>query len=57
MDQYRRYPPLFVALGTGFCGSLTTFSTWMFDVFSAFAQLGATSPNRFSGVSKFSPRQ
>lgn len=50
IEQYCRYPPLFVALGTGFCGSLTTFSSWMFDVFAAFAQLGAPSPNRFSGV-------
>lgn len=42
-------------LGTGFCGSLTTFSSWMHDVFVAFAQLdaGVYSPNRFSGVRRF----
>lgn len=30
------YPPLFVMLGTGFCGSVTTFSTWVLDVFLAY---------------------
>jgi fluoride ion exporter CrcB/FEX len=31
------FPPLFVGLTTGFCGSMTTFSTWIFDVWQAFA--------------------
>lgn len=44
------YPPLFVMLGTGFCGSLTTFSTWMTDVFIAFANIDTPSLGRFSGV-------
>jgi len=30
-----RYTPLYVALTTGFCGSLTTFSSWQYDVFSS----------------------
>ncbi|KAF9075724.1 CrcB-like protein-domain-containing protein [Rhodocollybia butyracea] len=29
------YPPLYTALTTGFCGSLTTFSSWQLDVFSS----------------------
>ncbi|KAJ4478182.1 CrcB-like protein-domain-containing protein [Lentinula aciculospora] len=29
------YPPLYTALTTGFCGSLTTFSSWQLDVFNS----------------------
>jgi len=29
------YTPLYVALTTGFCGSLTTFSSWQYDMFSS----------------------
>ncbi|KAF8621606.1 hypothetical protein AX15_007626 [Amanita polypyramis BW_CC] len=29
------YSPLYTALTTGFCGSLTTFSSWQFDVWNA----------------------
>ncbi|EJD54550.1 hypothetical protein AURDEDRAFT_133003 [Auricularia subglabra TFB-10046 SS5] len=31
------YPPMYTALTTGFCGSLTTFSSWQVDVFLAWA--------------------
>ncbi|KAF9464491.1 CrcB-like protein-domain-containing protein [Collybia nuda] len=31
----RFYPPLYTAITTGFCGSLTTFSGWELDVFEA----------------------
>ncbi|KAF8591604.1 hypothetical protein K439DRAFT_1326892 [Ramaria rubella] len=31
------YGPLYTAITTGFCGSLTTFSSWQLDVFSAWA--------------------
>ncbi|KZV99289.1 hypothetical protein EXIGLDRAFT_668704 [Exidia glandulosa HHB12029] len=31
------YPPLYTALTTGFCGSLTTFSGWQLDAFLAWA--------------------
>ncbi|EJU06029.1 hypothetical protein DACRYDRAFT_73278 [Dacryopinax primogenitus] len=31
------HPPLYTAIATGFCGSLTTFSSWMLDVFLAFS--------------------
>ena len=31
------YPPLYVAITTGFCGSVTTFSTWVLQVFLAFS--------------------
>lgn len=30
------YAPAFVMLGTGFCGSLTTFSSWILQVFQAY---------------------
>lgn len=30
------YPPLFIMLGTGFCGSVTTFSSWILQVFQAY---------------------
>lgn len=29
------YPPLYTALTTGFCGSLTTFSGWQLDIFGS----------------------
>ncbi|KAM0746163.1 hypothetical protein T439DRAFT_329906 [Meredithblackwellia eburnea MCA 4105] len=45
----KRYVPLFVAAGTGFCGSLTTFSSWMVEVFEAFANLTTDSTSRFTG--------
>ncbi|CAE6400948.1 unnamed protein product [Rhizoctonia solani] len=31
------YPPLYTAITTGFCGSLTTFSSWQLDVFQAWS--------------------
>lgn len=31
------YPPLFIALSTGYCGSVTTFSTWILQVFQAYS--------------------
>ncbi|TFK43473.1 CrcB-like protein-domain-containing protein [Crucibulum laeve] len=33
------YGPLYTALTTGFCGSLTTFSSWQFDVFSSWINI------------------
>lgn len=36
IDGPSRYPPAYIAVGTGFCGSLTTFSSWMLHVFQAF---------------------
>ncbi|KZT36852.1 hypothetical protein SISSUDRAFT_988521 [Sistotremastrum suecicum HHB10207 ss-3] len=34
------YGPLYTAITTGFCGSVTTFSSWQIDVFSAWANTG-----------------
>ncbi|KAJ1308790.1 hypothetical protein OPQ81_004480 [Rhizoctonia solani] len=34
------YPPLYTAITTGFCGSLTTFSSWHLDVFQAWSNAG-----------------
>ncbi|CBQ72228.1 conserved hypothetical protein [Sporisorium reilianum SRZ2] len=31
-----RYPPAYIMITTGLCGSITTFSRWMLDVFRAF---------------------
>lgn len=31
-----RYTPLYIGLATGYCGSVTTFSSWMLQVFQAF---------------------
>ncbi|KAG5638197.1 hypothetical protein H0H81_001294 [Sphagnurus paluster] len=36
----RFYPPLYTALTTGFCGSLTTFSGWQLDVFNSWVDAG-----------------
>ncbi|GAC92574.1 hypothetical protein PHSY_000128 [Pseudozyma hubeiensis SY62] len=35
-----RYPPAYVMITTGLCGSITTFSKWMLDVFRAFGDQG-----------------
>ncbi|GAA5841363.1 hypothetical protein JCM3766R1_005045 [Sporobolomyces carnicolor] len=44
------FPPLFAMLGTGFCGSLTTWSTMANDTFAAFANLDQPKgTSRFSG--------
>lgn len=32
----RTYPPAYIMITTGLCGSITTFSKWMLDVFRAF---------------------
>lgn len=47
-----RYPPLFAAIGTGSCGSLTTFSSFIYEVFLEFANDGRPSAGRFEGVSR-----
>ncbi|PWN37433.1 uncharacterized protein FA14DRAFT_110076, partial [Meira miltonrushii] len=35
-DLEKWYPPAFIAIGTGFCGSVTTFSSWILHVFQAY---------------------
>ncbi|GAA5986841.1 hypothetical protein JCM5350_005259 [Sporobolomyces pararoseus] len=45
------FPPLFTMLGTGFCGSLTTWSTMANDTFVAFANLDQPAgTSRFTGI-------
>ncbi|GAA6050628.1 hypothetical protein JCM3770_001496 [Rhodotorula araucariae] len=49
-DIERIFPPLFVMCGTGFCGSLTTWSSMSSDVFGAFANLDQPAgTSRFAG--------
>lgn len=31
------YPPLYIMIGTGYCGSVTTFSSWILQVFQAYS--------------------
>lgn len=38
LDQF--YTPLHTALATGFCGSVTTFSSWQLDIFNAWINAG-----------------
>ncbi|SCV73777.1 BQ2448_6207 [Microbotryum intermedium] len=48
-DLEHAYMPWFSAVGAGFCGSLTTFSSWMFYVFAEFSNLNSPSSGRFHG--------
>ncbi|GAA6064494.1 hypothetical protein JCM10212_002382 [Sporobolomyces blumeae] len=44
------FPPLFVMIGTGFCGSMTTWSSMANDTFVGFANLGQpVGTSRFAG--------
>ncbi|KAJ3171376.1 hypothetical protein HDU87_008334 [Geranomyces variabilis] len=36
----KRYHPIYVAIATGLCGSITTFSTWSLDTFLALSSTG-----------------
>jgi fluoride ion exporter CrcB/FEX len=44
------FPPLYVGLTTGFCGSMTTFSTWVFQMWQAFANDLGTNHHGFHNV-------
>ncbi|KAJ6539956.1 hypothetical protein B0H10DRAFT_2170618 [Mycena sp. CBHHK59/15] len=46
----RYYPPAYTALVTGFCGSLTTFSSWQLDVFKSWVNIDG---DHRSGLSDF----
>lgn len=49
---HRSFPPFFVLLGTGYCGSVTTWSTMSNDIFTAYANLSEPAgTSRFTGVS------
>ncbi|KAJ3172218.1 hypothetical protein HDU88_007036 [Geranomyces variabilis] len=37
----KRYHPIYVAIATGLCGSITTFSTWSLDTFLALSSTGS----------------
>ncbi|PVF96339.1 hypothetical protein CPB86DRAFT_762360 [Serendipita vermifera] len=41
------YPPLYLGITTGFCGSLTTFSGWQRDVFTAWAGIALPGMSRW----------
>ena len=45
------YPHLYVGITTGFCGSTTTFSAWMAQIFEAFAQIDSPPHGGFYNVS------
>lgn len=46
----RVFPPFFVLLGTGYCGSVTTWSTMSNDIFTAYANLSESAgTSRFTG--------
>ena len=47
----RSYGPLYTALTTGFCGSLTTFSGWQLDVFESWINGTASDRDWFRDVS------
>ncbi|TEB35659.1 hypothetical protein FA13DRAFT_1753220 [Coprinellus micaceus] len=42
------YGPFYTALTTGFCGSLTTFSGWQFDIFNSWINAGNVHRNGLS---------
>ncbi|EJD01122.1 uncharacterized protein FOMMEDRAFT_158255 [Fomitiporia mediterranea MF3/22] len=44
------YGPLYTAIATGFCGSLTTFSSWQLDVFLSWANSGHARRDWFRDV-------
>ncbi|KAL5530691.1 hypothetical protein ACEPAF_6949 [Sanghuangporus sanghuang] len=44
------YGPLYTAITTGFCGSLTTFSSWQLDVFLSWANTGHAHRDWFRDV-------
>ncbi|KAJ7095447.1 CrcB-like protein-domain-containing protein [Mycena belliarum] len=46
----RYYPPLYTALTTGFCGSLTTFSGWQLDIFKSWLNVGNAPRSALSDV-------
>lgn len=53
-DSRGSFPPFFVLLGTGYCGSVTTWSTMSNDIFTAYANLEEPAgTSRFTGVSFF----
>ncbi|TFK75848.1 hypothetical protein BDN72DRAFT_831291 [Pluteus cervinus] len=43
----RFHEPLYIGIATGFCGSLTTFSGWQFEVFSAWLNIPGANRSRF----------
>ncbi|GLA56044.1 hypothetical protein AnigIFM63604_004102 [Aspergillus niger] len=53
LKAHKKTVPLFIGLTTGFCGSLTSFSTFMRDVFLAFSNNLAVPSDPYSQVSLF----
>ncbi|KAK9849875.1 hypothetical protein MYU51_013041 [Penicillium brevicompactum] len=54
-SQHRNTPPLYIGLTTGFCGSLTSFSTFIRDVFLATVNSLPVPLGRYPDLSLFTP--
>ena len=54
-EPWTSYGPLYTAITTGFCGSLTTFSSWQLDVFTSWLNPTHAHRDWFRDVSPSSP--
>lgn len=52
ISPFLSYGPLYTAVTTGFCGSLTTFSGWQLDIFESWINGTASHRDWFRDVSR-----